>query len=122
MCINCRIITPLTDDAADLLGVPRRKYLTYGKNLYDLMLKNGKNKFGGYNNVIHNYKTLKCVSYDDRNFKPFEVNGIEIYEGKLKIISPLPLNKPPEDIDMYLELFEGEVIWAGDSKTGSCCA
>ena len=111
MCINCRILTPLSDEAADLLKVEKRKYLVYGKNLYDLMLNAGYSKFGGYNNIIHNYKTIKCVSYKDRNFKEITVNGIELYEGKLVVEKPLPITKPADHIDIYPELFEGEIKW-----------
>jgi len=105
-------MTPLSDSAAELLGVEKRKYLVFGNTLYKTMLDAGKGKYSGYSNYIYNTQTLKCVSYEDRNFPTIEVNGIKLYEGKLKIIRPLPLKiKPPENTDLYSELFEGEIKW-----------
>ncbi len=114
MCMNCRLLTPLSDTAAEILGVEKRKYLVYGKTLYKLMLDNGKGKYSGYNNVIYNYLSIKCVSYEERNFKKITVNGIDLYEGKLKVIQTLPFPKP-EGVDTYEELFEGEIKW-GEQK------
>lgn len=112
MCINCRIIAPLSDDAAELLGVEKRKYLVYGKTLYKLMTDAGKNKFGGYNNSLHNYNTMKYFSFDDRNFIKKNVGKYELYEGKLRFARPIPASfKPPEGSDLYLELFEGDLVW-----------
>lgn len=111
MCLNCRIMTPLSDAAAELLNVEKRKYLVYGNSLYDLMLKSGKNKYSGYNNVIFNFKTIRCVSAKPETFKKITVNGIDLYEGKLIVEKQLPLKKPSENIDTYSELFEGEIKW-----------
>jgi len=105
-------LTPLSDSAAELLGVQKRKYLVFGKTLYDLMLNAGKGKYSGYSNSIYNGQTLKCISYEDRDFLVHTVNGIELYEGKLKIIRPLPAKiKPAPEVDLYEELFEGEIQW-----------
>lgn len=112
MCLNCRIMTPLSDSAAELLGVEKRKYLVFGNTLYKTMLDAGKGKYSGYSNYIYNTHTLKCVSCEDRDYPTIEVNGIKLYEGKLKIIKPLPIKyKPPESCDLYSELFEGEIKW-----------
>ena len=114
MCLNCRLMTPLSDSAAEILGVEKRKYLVFGKSLYETMLGAGKGKYSGYSNAIYNTHTLKCISYEDRDkLKKIVVNDIELYEGKLKVIRPLPIKlKPDESIDLYKELFEGEIIWA----------
>lgn len=105
-------MTPLSDVAAELLGVEKRKYLVYGNSLYDLMLSNGKNKFAGYNNVVYNFRTIKCVSTKNRDFKKVVVNGIDLFEGKLVVERTLPIKKPADDIDIYPELFDGEIKWA----------
>ena len=112
MCVNCRIMCPLSDTAAELLNVEKRKYLVYGNSLYELMLKNGKNKFSGYNNVIYNFKTIKCISQKNRDFKKITVNGIDLFEGKLTVERSLPIKPPPEGTDTYSELFLGEIKWS----------
>ena len=105
-------MTPLSDSAAEILGVEKRKYLVFGNSLYSTMLNAGKGKYSGYSNSIYNGNTIKCVSYKDRNFDSITVNGIELFEGKLTVIRPLPLQfKPPEGTDLYLELFNGEIKW-----------
>ena len=112
MCLNCRLMTPLSDSAAEILGVEKRKYLVFGNSLYSTMLNAGKGKYTGYSNSIYNTHTLKCISYKDRNFNKININGIDLYEGKLQIIRALPLKlKPPENMYLYLELFEGELKW-----------
>lgn len=116
MCLNCRMLNPLSDKAAEILGVEKRKYLVFGNTLYDIMIENGLSKYFGYDCTVHNSMTMRSIEGDMQSFKKITVNGIDLYEGKLKIAGPLPVNKPPDHIDLYPELYEGDMIWTGHHK------
>jgi hypothetical protein len=110
MCLTCRILNPLSDTAADLLGVEKRKYLVYGYTLYKLMKDNKKSKYGGYDCTIHNNNTIRCLNGNLDDYKKVTINGVDLYEGKLKVVKKLPIPKPTKDY--YAELFEGDIIWS----------
>lgn len=105
MCINCNLLTPLSDAAAEILGVPKRKYLVIGNRTYNIV-PDGK----GFSNAIYNFKTMSKIKPSPDTMNKIVVNGITLYEGKLIIKEPLPLEyKPNDDEELYLELFEGEL-------------
>ena len=116
MCLTCRILNPLSDYAAELLGVEKRKYLVYGVSLYKLMRENKKSKYAGYNSTLNNNNTIRCFTGNVGDYKKITVNGVDLYEGKLKVIKPLPMPEPPSNIDCYYELFEGDITWAEQPK------
>ncbi len=112
MCINCNLLTPLTDEAAEILGVAKRKYLVVGHETNDIM----PNGIGGFSNAIHNFKTCSKISYS-ANMEKTVVKGITLYEGKLEIKGPLPKAcQPPPDMDLYIELFTGDLVWAYEEE------
>lgn len=45
MCLNCRMLNPLSDKAAEILGVEKRTYLVFGISLYDIMKENNCGKY-----------------------------------------------------------------------------
>lgn len=109
MCVNCNLLVPVTDKFAEYLGVEKRKYLAYGNetNMFQL-------NFEKTSNALVNYKTLDffklvepmiTVSVEKDGFK------ITLYEGKIQILYPLPV-RYRYNVDKYLELFDGELLWA----------
>ncbi len=126
MCINCNLLTPVTDEFADFLGVEKRKYLTIGHDTY----YNEKDADGnmktimGTTNNLYNYYTLDFFRVDTNSFKTLEVNiksnsenpkdkTIVLYEGKIKMIRPFPKNLQKLDYmknlnrdELYLECFD----------------
>lgn len=137
MCINCNLIVPLKDECADILGVPRRKYLTLGHTTVSIMFKrhdeilakerkNGVNPDNwsryvqGYSNTLVNYLT---EGWDDKPYGYFEwekdldskkivKDGVYLYESKIKILKPLPkVLKRENNSEYYKELFDGEIVF-----------
>jgi hypothetical protein len=126
MCINCNLLTPITDEFADFLGVERRKYLTIGHYTY----YNEKDADGniktimGTTNNLYNFYTIDFFRVDKNSLKTLEVNmktnnenpkekTIVLYEGKIKMIRPFPKNLSKLDYikdlnrdELYLECFD----------------
>lgn len=44
------------------------------------------------------------------DYEKITVKGVDLYKGKL-VKKPLPIPKPSDEIDLYLELFEGDIVW-----------
>ena len=96
-----------TDESADSLGVERRKYL--GTSNQEI-----KTSF-----AVYNYGTTGCVSVPINSVKRVvkkDSRTYIIYEGKLRVNIPLPIEfKPTAEDDLYSELFEGDITWAENS-------
>jgi hypothetical protein len=112
MCINCNLLTPLLDSEADVLGVPRRTYLVFESTLVRKGISappTAQNR-----NQIYNYRTLPFIAQPaEGSYTKETVDGIDLYKGKLRILGPLPAElKPDASADLYLELFEGDLVWA----------
>jgi hypothetical protein len=120
MCLNCRILNPLSDLAAEIIGVEKRKYLVYGYTLYNIMINKGHSKYAGYNCTLHNNHTIRCFNGDLNQYNKITINGIDLYEGKLKVIKTLPIPQPPENVDAYFELFEGDFVYSNTNLKWCC--
>ena len=141
MCINCNLIVPLTDDCADILEVPRRKYLTLGHITNSIMFKNHKKIIedfsknntslldmpryeSGYSNNLVNYLTANFLKEEQIKYFEWEDNlddkkivkdGVNLYESKIKILKPLPkVLKTDNHSNYYSELFDGDIKFEED--------
>ena len=104
------MLNPLSDKAAEILGVEKRTYLVFGISLYDIMKENNCGKYDWYSCYVRNSKTLRCIDGDMDDYEKITVKGVDLYKGKL-VKKPLPIPKPSDEIDLYLELFEGDIVW-----------
>ena len=132
MCINCNLTTPITDGFADYLGVDRRKYLIVGSDTavlqhdFNNYMETEKKlvpkfesigKWGwfciAYSNQLYNNKTIDFFHVSKMPSITVIKNGIPIklYEGRIKVLGPLPKSEQLDGWDKYLELFEGDIIW-----------
>jgi hypothetical protein len=128
MCINCNLLTPITDEFADYIGVERRKYLTFDSLTYKIT----NYKVKGTSYTLYNFYTLDFFRIDMDSLKELVVNfksnkkdknkdndehedeqSIVLYEGKIKMIRPLPINdeglnyiKKRTRDELYLECFD----------------
>ena len=107
MCIECSLLCPLLDEYADRMGVAKRTYLVV------------KNEYKTY--ALCNYSTsqhMRNPKIEDMKIKTVkDTHGWDLflYQGKITIFEPLPLEaKPTDDTDLYLELFDGDLIWKKD--------
>jgi len=111
--INDYLLMPLSDKASDILGVERRKYLARHIDLSSLNIKETTS------NLVYNNFTLDYFQIDYSSLIKKEIIFNEkiylIYQGKIKIIKPIPimeitkkyiLNKNRNEL--YLECFDGD--------------
>ena len=122
MCINCNILTPLSDEAADLIGVEKRKYIVIGSHLDEYIIRNGlstmdkmydtvKQRSNMYLNDIINYQTaggnFEIIGNITRPSKT--LGNLMLFEGKYKQLHPID-NKYITLDRFYPELFiDGKV-------------
>lgn len=122
MCINCNLLTPLSDKVADILGVEKRKYLVHVHEVSMIDIHRELSPHMGSNtNLLLNYMTFSSFRIDYSSYTKkqieFEYKGtiinITLYEGKIKMIAPIPLIKLYDPIlikgnidNFYLELFD----------------
>lgn len=131
MCVNCNLVTPVTDVFADFLGVERRKYLVRGRDTYDLWLSDEYKAFctdrglfdekmdtippESSSNHLYNYRTVKYFSVMGFSGSTTVVKcgkTLTLLEGKITVLAPLPVAlQKMERWDEYLDMFDGEVTW-----------
>ena len=91
MCINCNLITPITDNFADYIGVEKRKYLVQGCTVAEFIFKNGIENTNS--NELYNFKTVDFFYPDMQSLKKRKITKDEItftiYEGKIKVLGVL---------------------------------
>jgi hypothetical protein len=129
MCINCNLIVPLTDKGADLINVPRRKYLVLGhtierkfsteetKYLKEIEKYNNTDKYDrGFSNQIINWQTISGPNKIGINYIPplleteLEKDGVKLYESKIKIYGKIPIYLKLDNILIqYNELFIDDI-------------
>lgn len=110
MCCNCNLLTPITDEACELLGIEKRMYLTYGRSLDDYI----SNRFPDYNtydmvkfrsnlysNDVINYRTCKHFEFIGEMVPALQLNTLKLYTGKYKQISPVK----KEDVDLEYRFY-----------------
>lgn len=124
MCVNCNLLTPITDECAELLGIEKRKYLAYGRDL-NYISKDEKVEQGTTNALI-NFVTMYCFSFDlntlkektvQKNFSTNKNQGpssITIYEGKIKMIHPLSYISTLPNLKNNLDLIKKTSNQDGD--------
>lgn len=101
MCINCNLLTPLEDWAADVLGVKRRTYLVRGHTTHWMM--NGEEIRLPYSLAIVHSKTLGAFELVGDITTPTLIkDGVPLYACRYKQIAPVQVS----DATAYCELFE----------------
>lgn len=115
MCINCNLITPVTDEFAEYLGVEKKKYLVQGCTTVPFI---DKLKGQPWSNSLYNYKTIDFFAvYPVKNIDvKKDGTTVRLYEGKINVIGPLPNKCKYSGWDDYIELFDKEIIWEDDPE------
>ena len=119
MCINCSLLSPVTDEFAEYLGVEKRKYLVVGHSTFDFFEK-GYFTGKAFCNDLINYKTIDFFSYPELpNPKIITKDKITLglYEAKLNVEGSLPIQYKFDGCDKYNELFNGEIKWVDNPPT-----
>ena len=125
MCINCSLITPMTDEICELLGIEKRKYLSSPSLLPYKFKKDIKckeaNSFSVVNYMTYgSFKLTKCKKINLKDIVSDEIfskiqkynnygrNEFIIYEGKIEVLGPVNI-KYKSNKDQYIELFTGPI-------------
>lgn len=115
------MIIPLPDNIAELLNIEKRKYLIRCNELHFLFSNNKCDIFD--TSILYNFYTVDYIRldygslYSKRKEINYGNNTFTLYEGKIKIVSKLPMFPKIKNVldtknisHLYLECFDTSPI------------